>query len=120
MTFEELLNVSILMYFDRSIFPVFNLHAEKPSCDSKILHDESFTEAPFNHGDIFLIVPSNDEIVDVESDVCAFAVGILVNEDAGIGLALLKIEIDQDCCDQLKPCAGDCFNPYNAFRRRHT
>src|SRR5579859_1880698 len=105
MTFEELLNVPILMYFDRSIVPVFDFHAEKPSCDSEILHVKSFAEAPFNRGDIFLVVPSNDEIVNVESDVCAFAVGILVNENAGIRFALLEVEVDQDCCDQLNPCS---------------
>ena len=111
MTFEQLLDVSILVYFDRSIVPVFNLHPEKSSCDPEILHIKSFAEATFDRGDVVLIVPSNNEIVNVESDVCAFTVGILVNEDAGIGFALLKIEIDQDFCNQLEPCSGGLFQP---------
>ena len=75
-------------------FPVFNLHAEEPSSDPKILHIKSFAEAAFDCGDIILVVPSNDEIVNVESDLCSLAVSILVDEDAGIGLALLEVKVD--------------------------
>src|SRR5579859_5592128 len=115
MTLKKLLNVPILVYFDRSIVPVFDLHAEKPSCDSEILHVESFAEAPFNRGNLFLIIPSNDEIVNIESDVCAFTVGILVNEKAGIGFTLLEVKVDQDCCDQLKPCSWRWLQSVQCF-----
>src|SRR5579859_5775199 len=106
---EKLLNVPILVYFDRSIIPVFDLHAEKPCCNPQVLHIKPFTEAPFNRCNIFLVVPSNDEIINVESDVCAFIVCILVDEDAGVRLTLLEVKVDQDLCNQLKPCSKGLF-----------
>ena len=52
---------------------------------------------------VLLVLTSDDEIINVEGDVGLLAVGISVDEYAGIGVTLLEVETDQDGGNALKP-----------------
>jgi hypothetical protein len=84
MTIKELLDVLVLMNHDRPVVSIFDFHAKKLPCDTQILHLESFSEASFDCDDGLFVLPSNDEIIDVEGDVNAFPFLIFVNLDARI------------------------------------
>jgi len=68
-----------------------------------------FAKTLFNRRDVIFILVSNDEIINIESKVCSFAIDILVDEDAGIGFTLLKIKVYKHCGNQLKPCTRGLF-----------
>ena len=72
------------MDFNQFVFSVLDFHAKELSRDSQTLHLESFAQAPFNRSDIFFIVASDEEVVDIEHNIQPFTVFILVDEYAGI------------------------------------
>ena len=84
MTLEELLNVLILVDFDRSVIPILDFYPKKLPCDPQILHLKPFAEALLDRGDFTLVFPGNNEIIDIEGDICSLAICILMNPDAGV------------------------------------
>src|SRR5271170_3499140 len=74
MTFEQLADVLILVDFNRSVFSVLDFHAKELSRDSQILHLESFARGLFNRSNIFIIVASDEEVVDIEGNIRPFTV----------------------------------------------
>ena len=73
MALQKLLQVLVLVDFNRSVIPVFDFHAKKLSCNSQVFHFESGSEALLDGGDFVLILSCNNKVVNIEGNVRSFA-----------------------------------------------
>ena len=97
------------MNFNRTVVSVFDFHSEELPGDAQVLHFESFAKLLLDRSYIILVVTRNNEVVNVKRDVRLLTVRVGVNEYAGIGIALLEIETDDDGSDSLEPSSRGLF-----------
>src|SRR5271154_2776331 len=101
MALQKLLNVLVLVDLDRSVTSIFNFNTEKLLCDPQILHLKSFTKALFDRGYLSLVFASDNEIINIEGNICSFTICILMDPNAGIRLTLLEVKIGENFCDNV-------------------
>jgi hypothetical protein len=106
MTFEELLNVLILVYRDGTVVAIFNFHGKILLCDPQILYLKSFAEPTFDCSDVIVVFSGDKKIVNIEGDVDAFSFVVLMDPYARIRLGLFEIEIGENFGDEMEPRTG--------------
>jgi len=65
MTLDELLNVLILVDLNQAVISILDLHAKKFLCNLQVLHLKLFTELVLDCEDVFLVLASNYQIIDI-------------------------------------------------------
>lgn len=108
---KSYVNVLILIDLDWSVVSIFDFYAKEFLCNSQIFHIKSLTQMLFNCYNHTALLASDDEVIDIQCNVCPFAICALMYPDTWIECWLLKIEFRKYLGDDVKLSTRDCLSP---------